>query len=222
MMNRSSILRLSGILATVAFALSFLVSAFFSLGGFTLLHQFGLDGRVLSQISLGAHLPISVLLAAAFGVLLQDRENRVAGLIGVVQACVGCFITFTGLIGVPLISGRGIYFQSLVYIALAVMLFLSVVFIKNNVPRTLRFLAIAAVAYMVVSQLIWQGVNVYCMCSGVSAYEMSTIYRAVSFFTTLPSLMCIAVLTVYFIAQARTSDRCQASCDDGAYLPPQQ
>ena len=98
-MNRSSILRLSGILAAVAFALSFLVGAFFSLGGFALLHQFGMDGRVLSQISSGAHLPISVLLAAAFGILLQDRENLVAGLIGVVQACVGCIITFTGLIG---------------------------------------------------------------------------------------------------------------------------
>ena len=221
-MNRSSILRLSGILAAVAFALSFLVSAFFSLGGFTLLHQFGLDGRVLSQISLGAHLPVNVLLAAAFGVLLQDRENRVAGLIGVVQACVGCFITFTGLIGASWVYNDDMLCRSLVHFALAVMYFLSLVLIRNNVSRALRVWAVVAAAYGLVCQLAWQGVNVYCMCSGVSAYEMSTIYRAVSFFTTLPSLMCIAVLTVYFIAQARTSDRCQASFDDGAYLPPQQ
>ena len=221
-MNRSSILRLSGILAAVAFALSFLVSAFFSLGGFTLLHQFGLDGRVLSQISLGAHLPVNVLLAAAFGVLLQDRENRVAGLIGVVQACVGCFITFTGLIGASWVYDDAMFCMPLVHFALAVMYFLSLVLIRNNVSRALRVWAVVAAAYGLVCQLAWQGVNVYCMCSGVSAYEMSTIYRAVSFFTTLPSLMCIAVLTVYFIAQARTSDRCQASFDDGAYLPPQQ
>ena len=221
-MNRSSILRISGILAAVAFALSFLVSAFFSLGGFTLLHQFGLDGRVLSQISLGAHLPVNVLLAAAFGVLLQDRENRVAGLIGVVQACVGCFITFTGLIGASWVYDDAMFCMPLVHFALAVMYFLSLVLIRNNVSRALRVWAVVAAAYGLVCQLAWQGVNVYCMCSGVSAYEMSTIYRAVSFFTTLPSLMCIAVLTVYFIAQARTSDRCQASFDDGAYLPPQQ
>ena len=221
-MNRSSILRLSGILAAVAFALSFLVGAFNSLGGLVVLSRLGLDDRVMSRISAGENLLISVLLVAAFVVLSMDKENLAAGLIGAIRSGIYCIFAFGWLIGVPLISGRGIYFQSLVYIALAVMLFLSVVFIKNNVPRTLRFLAIAAVAYMVVSQLIWQGVNVYCMCSGVSAYEMSTIYRAVSFFTTLPSLMCIAVLTVYFIAQARTGDRCQASCDDGAYLPPQQ
>ena len=220
-MNRSSILRISGILAAAAFTLWFLVSAFNSFGGVALLNRFGLDFETIIRISSGVSLLGSVLLAAAFGVLAMDKENLVAGLFGVVYAGIGCVLSF----GVLRIHGNNVFCWSLVYIAhiaLAVMLFLSVVFIKNNVSRTLRFLAIAAVAYMVVSQLIWQGVNVYCMCSGVSAYEMSTIYRAVSFFTTLPSLMCIAVLTVYFIAQARTGDRCQASCDDGAYLPPQQ
>ena len=222
MMNRSSILRLSGILAAVAFALSFLVSAFFSLGGFTLLHQFGMDGRVLSQISLGAHLPIGVLLAAAFGILLQDRENRVAGLIGIVQACVGCIITFTGLIGASWVYNDNMLCGPLVHFALAVMYFLSLVLIKNNVSRALRVWAVVAAAYGLVCQLAWQGVEVYRRWYSVTIDGMQTIYAVVSFFTTLPSLMCIAVLTVYFIAQARTSDRCQASCDDGAYLPPQQ
>ena len=220
-MNRSSILRLSGILAAVALAFAFLSSAFFSLGGFALLHQLGLDGRVLNQVSSGTHLPTSVLLAAAFGILLQDRENLVAGLIGVVYAGIGCVFSF----GVLRIHGNNVFCWSLVYIAhiaLAVMLFLSVVFIKNNVPRTLRFLALAAVAYMVVSQLIWQGVNVYCECSGVSPHERQTIYVVVRFFTTLPGLLSCVILVVYFIGQACTSDRCQASFDDGAYLPPQQ
>ena len=221
MMNRSSILRISGILAAAAFTLWFLVSAFNSFGGVALLNRFGLDFETIIRINSGVSLLGSVLLAAAFVVLAMDKENLVAGLIGAVQAGIGCVLSF----GALRIHGNNVSCWSLVYIAyiaLAVMLFLSLVFIKNNVPRTLRFLAIAAAAYMLVNQLIWQGVNAYCMCSGVSAYEMSTIYRAVSFFTTLPSLMCIAVLTVYFIAQARTSDRCQASCDDGAYLPPQQ
>lgn len=219
-MNRSSILRLSGILAAVAFALSFLVSAFFSLGGFTLLHQFGLDGRVLSQISLGAHLPVNVLLAAAFGVLLQDRENRVAGLIGVVQASVGCIITFTGLIGASWVYTMSS--RPLVYFALAVMYFLSLVLIKNNVSRTLRVWAVVAAAYGLVCQLAWQGVEVYRRWYGVTIDGMQTIYAVLSFFTTLPGLLCTVVLIVYFIEQARTSDRCQASFDDGAYLPPQQ
>ena len=220
-MNRSSILRLSGILAAAAFTPSFLVSAFNSLGGIALLNRFGLHIETIIRINSGVYLLGSVLLAAAFGVLAMDKENLVAGLFGVVYVGIGCVLSF----GALRIHANNVFCWSLVciaHIALTVMLFLSVFFIKNNVPRTLRFLALAAVAYMVVSQLIWQGVNVYCMCSGVSAYEMSTIYRAVSFFTTLPSLMCIAVLTVYFIAQARTGDRCQASCDDGAYLPPQQ
>ena len=220
-MNRSSILRLSGILAAVALALSFLVSAFFSLGGFTLLHQFGLDGRVLSRISLGAHLPVNVLLAAAFGVLLQDRENRVAGLIGVVQACVGCFITFTGLIGASWVYDDA-KCMHLVHFALAVMYFLSLVLIRNNVSRALRVWAVVAAAYGLVCQLAWQGVEVYRRWYSVTIDGMQTIYAVVSFFTTLPSLLCTVVLIVYFIEQARTSDRCQASCDDGAYLPPQQ
>ena len=220
-MNRSSILRISGILAAVAFALSFLVSAFFSLGGFTLLHQFGLDGRVLSRISLGAHLPVNVLLAAAFGVLLQDRENRVAGLIGVVQACVGCFITFTGLIGASWVYDDA-KCMHLVHFALAVMYFLSLVLIRNNVSRALRVWAVVAAAYGLVCQLAWQGVEVYRRWYSVTIDGMQTIYAVVSFFTTLPGLLCTVVLIVYFIEQARTSDRCQASIDDGAYLPPQQ
>ena len=220
-MNRSSILRLSGIFAAVAFAVSFLVSAFFSLGGFTLLHQFGMDGRVLTQISLGAHLPISVLLAAAFGILLQDRENRVAGLIGVVQACVGCFITFTGLIGASWVYDDA-KCMHLVHFALAVMYFLSLVLIRNNVSRALRVWAVVAAAYGLVCQLAWQGVEVYRRWYSVTIDGMQTIYAVVSFFTTLPGLLCTVVLIVYFIEQARTSDRCQASCDDGAYLPPQQ
>ena len=220
-MNRSSILRLSGIFAAVAFALSFLVSAFFSLGGFTLLHQFGMDGRVLTQISLGAHLPISVLLAAAFGILLQDRENRVAGLIGVVQACVGCFITFTGLIGASWVYDDA-KCMHLVHFALAVMYFLSLVLIRNNVSRALRVWAVVAAAYGLVCQLAWQGVEVYRRWYSVTIDGMQTIYAVLSFFTTLPGLLCTVVLIVYFIEQARTSDRCQASCDDGAYLPPQQ
>ena len=221
MMNRSSILRLSGILAAVALALSFLVSAFFILGGFALLHQFGLDGRVLSQISSGAHLPISVLLAAAFGILLQDRENLVAGLIGVVQACVGCFITFAGLIGASWVYDDA-KCMLLVHFALAVMYFLSLVLIRNNVSRALRVWAVVAAAYGLVCQLAWQGVEVYRRWYGVTIDGMQTIYAVLSFFTTLPGLLCTVVLTVYFIAQARTSDRRQASCDDGAYLPPQQ
>ena len=221
MMNRSSILRLSGILAAVALALSFLVSAFFSLGGFTLLHQFGLDSKVLSQVSLGAYLPIRMLLAAAFGVLLLDRENLVAGLIGIVQACVGCIITFTGLIGASWVYDDA-KCMHLVHFALAVMYFLSLVLIRNNVSRALRVWAVVAAAYGLVCQLAWQGVEVYRRWYGVTIDGMQTIYAVLSFFTTLPSLMCIAVLTVYFIEQARTSDRCQASCDDGAYLPPQQ
>ena len=222
MMNRSSILRLSGILAAVAFALSFLVSAFFSFGGFTLLHQFGMDGRVLSQISLGAHLPIGVLLAAAFGILLHDRENLVAGLIGVVQACVGCFITFTGLIGASWVYDDAMFCMHLVHFALAVMYFLSLVLIRNNVSRALRVWAVVAAAYGLVCQLAWQGVEVYRRWYSVTIDGMQTIYAVVSFFTTLPGLMCTVVLIVYFIEQARTSDRCQASFDDGAYLPPQQ
>ena len=217
-MNRSSILRLSGILAAVAFALSFLVSAFFSLGGFTLLHQFGLDGRVLSQISLGAHLPVNVLLAAAFGVLLQDRENRVAGLIGVVQACVGCFITFTGLIGASWVYDDA-KCMLLVHFAFAVMYFLSLVLIRNNVSRALRVWAVVAAAYGLVCQLAWHGVEVYRRWYSVTIDGMQTIYAVLSFFTTLPGLVCNVVLIVYFIAQARTSDRCQAAFDDGAALP---
>ena len=216
-MNRSSILRLSGILAAVAFALSFLVSAFFSLGGFTLLHQFGMDGRVLSQISLGAHLPISVLLAAAFGILLQDRENLVAGLIGVVQASVGCIITFTGLIGASWVYTMSS--RPLIYFALAVMYFLSLALIKNNVSRTLRFWAVAAAAYCLVNQLAWQGVEIYRRWYGVTIDGMQTIYAVLGFFTTLPGLVCNVILIMYFIAQARTSDRCQAAFDDGAALP---
>ena len=222
MMNRSSILRLSGILAAVALALSFLVSAFFSLGGFALLHQFGLDGRVLSQISSGAHLPIGVLLAAAVGVLLQDRATRVAGLIGVVQAGVGCIVTFNGLIGGSWIYNDKINYMPFVHFALAVMYFLSLVLIRNNVSRALRVWAVVAVAYGLVCQLAWQGVEVYRRWYGVTIDGMQTIYAVLSFFTTLPGLMCTVVLIVYFIEQARTSDRCQASCDDGAYLPPQQ
>ena len=216
-MNRSSILRLSGILAAVAFALSFLVSAFFSLGGFTLLHQFGMDGRVLSQISLGAHLPTSVLLAAAFGILLQDRVNLVAGLIGVVQASVGCIITFTGLIGASWVYTMSS--RPLVYFALAVMYFLSLVLIKNNVSRALRVWAVVAAAYGLVCQLAWQGVEIYRRWYGVTIDGMQTIYAVLGFFTTLPGLVCNVVLIMYFIAQARTSDRCQAAFDDGAALP---
>lgn len=219
-MNRSSILRLSGILAAVAFAFSFLVRAFFSLGGFTLLHQFGLDGRVLSQISLGTRLPTSVLLATAFGILLQDRENLVAGLIGVVQASVGCIITFTGLIGASWVYTMSS--RPLVYFALAVMYFLSLALIKNNVSRTLRFWAVAAAAYCLVNQLAWQGVEIYRRWYGVTIDGMQTIYAVLGFFTTLPGLVCNVILIMYFIAQARTSDRCQAAFDDGAYLPPQQ
>ena len=205
-MNRSSILRLSGILAAVALTFAFLSSAFFSLGGFALLHQLGLDGRVLNQVSSGTHLPTSVLLAAAFGILLQDRENLVAGLIGVVQASVGCIITFTGLIGAS-------------YFALAVMYFLSLALIKNNVSRTLRFWAVAAAAYCLVNQLAWQGVEIYRRWYGVTIDGMQTIYAVLGFFTTLPGLVCNVILIMYFIAQARTSDRCQAAFDDGAALP---
>ena len=221
-MNRSSILRLSGILAAAALTLSFLVSAFFSLGGLTLLHQFGLDSKVLSQVSLGAYLPICMLLAAAFGVLLLDRENLVAGLIGVVQAGVGCIVTFNGLIGGSWIYNDKINYMPFVHFALAVMYFLSLALIKNNVSRALRFWAVVAAAYGLVCQLAWQGVEVYRRWYGVTIDGMQTIYAVLSFFTTLPSLMCTVVLIVYFIEQARTSDRCQASCDDGAYLPPQQ
>ena len=220
-MNRSSILRISGILAAAAFTLWFLVSAFNSFGGVALLNRFGLDFETIIRINSGVSLLGSVLLAAAFGVLAMDRENLVAGLFGVVYAGIGCVFSF----GVLRIHGNNVFCWSLVYIAhiaLTVMLFLSVVFIKNNVSRTLRFLAIAAAAYMVVSQLIWQGVNVYCKCSGISSHEMRTIYTVVRFFTTLPGLLSGVILVVYFIAQACTSDRCQASCDDGAYLPPQQ
>lgn len=220
-MNRSSILRISGILAAAAFTLWFLVSAFNSFGGVALLNRFGLDFETIIKINSGVSLLGSVLLAAAFGVLAMDKENLVAGLFGVVYAGIGCVFSF----GVLRIHGNNVFCWSLVYIAhiaLAVMLFLSVVFIKNNVSRTLRFLAIAAVAYMVVSQLIWQGVNVYCECSGVSPHERQTIYVVVRFFTTLPGLLSCVILVVYFIGQACTSDRCQASFDDGAYLPPQQ
>ena len=218
-MNRSSILRLSGILAAAALTLSFLVSAFFSLGGFTLLHQLGLDSKVLSQVSLGAYLPIRMLLAAAFGVLLLDRENLVAGLIGIVQACVGCIITFTGLIGASWVYNDNMLCGPLVHFALAVMYFLSLVLIKNNVSRALRVWAVVAAAYGLVCQLAWQGVEVYRRWYSVTIDGMQTIYAVVSFFTTLPGLLCTVVLVVYFIEQARTSDRCQASCDDGAYLP---
>ena len=221
-MNRSSILRLSGILAAVALTFAFLSSAFFSLGGFALLHQLGLDGRVLNQVSSGTHLPTSVLLAAAFGILLQDRENRVAGLIGIVQACVGCIITFTGLIGASWVYNDNMLCGPLVHFALAVMYFLSLVLIKNNVSRALRVWAVVAAAYGLVCQLAWQGVEVYRRWYGVTIDGMQTIYAVLSFFTTLPGLLCTVVLVVYFIEQARTSDRCQASCDDGAYLPPQQ
>ena len=118
-MNRSSILRLSGILAAVAFALSFLVSAFNSLGGLVVLSRLGLDDRVMSRISAGENLLISVLLVAAFVVLSMDKENLAAGLIGAIRSGIYCIFAFGWLIGVPLISGCGIYFQSLVYIALA-------------------------------------------------------------------------------------------------------
>ena len=219
-MNRSSILRLSGILAAVALAFAFLSSAFFSLGGFALLHQLGLDGRVLNQVSSGTHLPTSVLLAAAFGILLQDRENLVAGLIGVVQASVGCIITFTGLIGASWVYTMSS--RPLVYFALAVMYFLSLALIKNNVSRALRVWAVVAAAYGLVCQLAWQGVEVYRRWYSVTIDGMQTIYAVVRFFTTLPGLLSCVILVVYFIGQACTSDRCQASFDDGAYLPPQQ
>ena len=163
-----------------------------------------------------------MLLAAAFGVLLLDRENLVAGLIGVVQAGVGCIVTFNGLIGGSWIYNDKINYMPFVHFALAVMYFLSLALIKNNVSRALRFWAVVAAAYGLVCQLAWQGVEVYRRWYGVTIDGMQTIYAVLSFFTTLPSLMCIAVLTVYFIEQARTSDRCQASFYDGAYLPPQQ
>ena len=216
-MNRSSILRLSGILAAVALTFAFLSSAFFSLGGFALLHQLGLDGRVLNQVASGTHLPTSMLLAAAFGILLQDRENLVAGLIGVVQASVGCIITFTGLIGASWVYTMSS--RPLIYFALAVMYFLSLALIKNNVSRTLRFWAVAAAAYCLVNQLAWQGVEIYRRWYGVTIDGMQTIYAVLGFFTTLPGLVCNVVLIMYFIAQARTSDRCQAAFADGAALP---
>ena len=221
-MNRSSILRISGILAAAAFTLWFLVSAFNSFGGVALLNRFGLDFETIIRINSGVHLLGSVLLAAAFGVLAMDKENLVAGLIGVVQACVGCFITFTGLIGASWVYDDAGFCMRLVHFALAVMYFLSLILIRNNVSRALRVWAVVAAAYGLVCQLAWQGVEVYRRWYGVTIDGMQTIYAVLSFFMTLPGLLCTVVLIVYFIEQARTSDRCQASCDDGAYLPPQQ
>jgi hypothetical protein len=110
----------------------------------------------------------------------------------------------------------------LVHFALAVMYFLSLVLIRNNVSRALRVWAVVAAAYGLVCQLAWQGVEVYRRWYSVTIDGMQTIYAVLSFFTTLPGLLCTVVLIVYFIEQVRTSDRCQASFDDGAYLPPQQ
>ena len=102
-MNRSSILRISGILAAAAFTLWFLVSAFNSFGGVALLNRFGLDFETIIRINSGVSLLGSVLFAAAFGVLAMDKENLAAGLIGAIRSGIYCFFAFGWLIGVPLI-----------------------------------------------------------------------------------------------------------------------
>ena len=207
-MNRSSILRISGILAAVAFTLSFLTNAFLNLGGFTLLHRFGLDSKAIGMFCSGEYLVFGALTTAAFGILAMDKENLAAGLIGAIQAGISCVLAFASM------SGASNYWP-LVSIVLSVMFFLSVVLIKNNVPRTLRTLVIIAAVYSLVSRLAWLGVNAYQRSCGVSPEEMRVFYEVLRFFTVLPGLMCTVILIVYFVAQACTSSRCQAAFDEG-------
>ena len=212
-MNRSSILRISGILAAVAFTLTFLTNVFLNLlGGFTLLSRFGLDSKAIGMFCSGEYLVFSVLTTAAFVILAMDKENLAAGLIGAIQAGISCVLAFASM------SGASNYWP-LVSIALSVMFFISVVLIKNNVPRTLRTLVIVAAVYSLVSRLAWQGVNAYQRSCGVSPAEMKVVYDVLRFFTLLPGMMCAVALIVYFVAQACTSNRCQAAFDEGAASP---
>ena len=217
MMNRSSILQLSGILAAVAFAFSLFMGAFSTFGGYAFLFRLGLDGRVVSQINSGAHLLISVLLAAAFGILSMDKENLVAGLIGAIRAGICCILSFLGLIGALWVYDDSMFCWPLVRIGLAVMFVLSLVLIKNTVSRRLRVLAMIAAAYMLVSQLVLQGAHIYRLCFGVSLAEMQPIYAVLRFFMVSPVLMCTVVLIVYFIAQACSSNRLQSAFTEASH-----